>query len=271
MKVGWLVYSVVTTLLIITCRGKVEEGTVQKATEESSDGLDETKADAPWRSPYMAIELSSVGAVRGTVRLTGAAPELDVVLVSKDQDVCGPHVPNPSLRLGPGGAVENAVVSLVGITRGKELRPLGRVSELEIVKCMAVPHIQIVPAGSMLEIYNSDPLLHDVYAYAGKTDLLFSVALPVQHFRAQQKLEREGIIHITCQAGHPWMSGYIVVQEHPYYALTSPRGTYSIADVPPGSYRLRVWHELLGQKEAPLTVEVGATATVDFELEAPGK
>jgi hypothetical protein len=39
------------------------------------------------------------------------------------------------------------------------------------------------------------------------------------------------------------MSGYVIVADHPYYALSGPDGKYALTDVPPGSYRLKMWHE----------------------------
>jgi hypothetical protein len=254
--------SIVAILLITGCGGgdhvKEPAGQASAPAEQKGGG-----GDSP---PYEVVELSSVGAVRGTVRLVGDAPKLSPITVSKDEDVCGPRMPDISLQLGTGAAVEGAVVSLVGVSRGKAVRPLNGPAELELIKCNAVPRVQIVPVGTILEIVNSDPILHDLYGSIGPREDLFHVALPVQLFRARVNLDRAGLVHVTCGAGHPWMSAHIVVHEHPYAALTNARGTYAISDIPPGSHVLRVWHELLGQMESPVTIEAGTTATLDFEL-----
>jgi hypothetical protein len=248
--------------LIAACGGGQEE---VKPNPESSAEIELGETQEP---PYEAVRLTSAGALRGTVRLAGEAPEPRKIPVAKDQEVCGLEVPDSSISLGPGAAVENAVVSLVGISRGKALPELGRSGELEIIKCMAVPRVQLVPVGSTLEIVNSDPLLHDIYAYLNGTEELFHRALPLQQFRVQEVLARPGVVHLWCGAGHPWMRAYVVVQEHPYFALTDPRGAYALSDIPPGPYRLRIWHERLGQKESTVTVEEAVTVTMDFELEA---
>ncbi len=65
------------------------------------------------------------------------------------------------------------------------------------------------------------------------------------------------------------MSGYIVFQDQPYYALTTPDGTYFIEDIPAGEYRLRIWHEWLRESEVPVLIEAGTTTTVELELTAP--
>lgn len=52
-----------------------------------------------------------------------------------------------------------------------------------------------------------------------------------------------GIYSTACDAGHPWMSAYVVVAEHPYYALSAANGRYALENVPPGTYRIKMWHE----------------------------
>jgi hypothetical protein len=59
------------------------------------------------------------------------------------------------------------------------------------------------------------------------------------------------------------MSAFIAVTDHPYHAVTDAYGAYDIRDLPPGTYKLRVWHEALGTKEQPLAVAAGESATVD--------
>jgi hypothetical protein len=55
--------------------------------------------------------------------------------------------------------------------------------------------------------------------------------------------------------------------DNPYFAVTDENGNFTIADVPPGSYTLAVWHERLGEKSQPVTVAAGANKA-DFSLAA---
>jgi hypothetical protein len=41
------------------------------------------------------------------------------------------------------------------------------------------------------------------------------------------------------------MSCVVLVLQNPYFAVTSERGVYTIRDVPPGTYKLKAWHERL--------------------------
>ncbi|MFQ5842771.1 MAG: carboxypeptidase regulatory-like domain-containing protein, partial [Thermodesulfobacteriota bacterium] len=79
-----------------------------------------------------------------------------------------------------------------------------------------------------------------------------------------------GIVKVRCEV-HPWMSAFVVVTEHPYHGVTDIFGEYEIRDVPPGTYRLKVWHEILGTREKQIDVKSGKVTRVDFVLSSsPG-
>ena len=82
---------------------------------------------------------------------------------------------------------------------------------------------------------------------------------------SRKPLVSPGIVKILCEV-HPWMTAYIVVTEHPYHAVTDVFGEYEIRDVPPGTYRLKVWHESLGTEEKQVEVKGGTISKADFSL-----
>jgi len=73
------------------------------------------------------------------------------------------------------------------------------------------------------------------------------------------------VIRIGCDL-HPWMSSYILIKKHPYYALTDSKGSFQLTDVPPGKYELGVWHETLGKKNLKVTVKPNEATAVAFEM-----
>jgi hypothetical protein len=207
----------------------------------------------------------TTGSVSGTVRLAGTAPARPPMPVFKNHEVCGDGVVDDRLVIGPAGGVRYAVVTIEGVRNGRTPeRDLTLV--LDNRGCRFDPHVQTAEVGQWLDLRNSDPVLHNADARLGP-DTLFNVALtPGREVR--KPLARAGLVAITCDVRHTWMSAFVAVADHPYHTVTDAYGAYEIRDVPPGTYTIRVWHETLGTREQPLTVTAGATATADVTYAA---
>ncbi len=219
------------------------------------------------QSPYQEIEVKDGGTIHGIVRLRGDASEIENFEITKNADYCGNDKPSPRLVVGESNGVQNTVVSIEGITQGKKIdRDITHV--LDQRDCEYAPHVLILPLGEPLEILNSDPILHNVHGYTlrERRRSIFNIAQPVQGQRVLIRAKRfrsPGLVLTTCDAGHAWMSGYIVVAEHPYYTLTDANGAFILDNVPPGSYRLRTWHE--GVSVIETEVEHGKPKKYHFE------
>jgi hypothetical protein len=89
---------------------------------------------------------------------------------------------------------------------------------------------------------------HDNVKAADKAGC-FNVLLPSGGtHRVEQLLPEHKVPDHFSDTIHPWISGYVRVFEHPYFAITDEFGTFQIKDVPAGSWRLVVWHERIGYK-----------------------
>jgi hypothetical protein len=192
-------------------------------------------------SGYQVIEVTEKGTLKGTVKWVGDIPKLPEFPIAKDNDTCGKTKANQRLLVdGASKGVANSVIYLEGINKGADLIPKDGV--LDQKACEYVPHVQIVPKGSNLKSLNSDPILHNVHTYLGE-ESVFNLAMPMQGQEFPKPLKKAGVMSAKCDAGHTWMSGYVVVAEHPYYALTNEKGEYTIENIPPGKYTVKFWHE----------------------------
>ena len=72
------------------------------------------------------------------------------------------------------------------------------------------------------------------------------------------------MIIVKCDV-HGWMQAFIRVDAHPFHAVTDVNGYFRIADVPPGTYRLEIWHEKLGPQEETIRIEATETQTIQVE------
>jgi plastocyanin len=211
---------------------------------------------------YEEIAVSNGGSIKGKVKLEGKAPKLPPLDITKFKEVCQ-NVPNETLVLGPGQGIRYAVVTLEGIAKGQAVER-EVVHELDNVKCRFLPHVVAASVGQFLLFKNSDPILHTAHAFFQNGQPQFNVGL--YPGRASRKpLLNAGIVKILCEV-HPWMSAYVVVTEHPYHAVSDMYGDYEIRDVPPGVYKLKVWHESLGVQETKVEVKSGAVTPMDFNL-----
>jgi len=157
----------------------------------------------------------------------------------------------------------NAVVYIDRI-EGKVFKPPTEPARIDQINKEFVPHVLPILKGRGVTFLNSDALLHSVHCYRGHTSL-FNQAMPAGAKPITKIFTEPGEIAVLC-AVHPEMAAYIIVLETPYAAVTTADGHYEIADVPPGSYTLKTWHEKLKPVSRTLTIQGEQTVTVDLEL-----
>lgn len=205
--------------------------------------------------------------VRGQITLRGQTPAAERMVVQRDSAFCGEAVTNESLLVDRrSNGIAGVVVSLEGVMVGKPL-PEDRRLALENRACRFFPHVKAVQAGSQLEISNADPVLHNTHIR--KSDATFlNVALPPGGKTIRKPLAEPGRLDVRCDA-HRFMQATIHVFAHPYFTVTDQTGKFELTEVPPGTYRLRVWHETLGMRERTVTVHAQGQAIANMELEAP--
>jgi hypothetical protein len=228
---------------------------------------------------YEEIAVPDSGVLSGVVRFAGTPPRLPALAVNKNRDVCGESKPSEALVVGADRGVKGSVVMIEGITRGK--RPAADVV-IDNAKCVFVPHVAATMAGGRAKVRNSDPILHNTHGFLGKPTI-FNVALPnrEQVVDITRRLTRTGPVRVLCDA-HPHMMAWLYVHDSPYVTTTDERGAYRIDGIPPGTYKVTMWHQGFRPKGADkdgrplfedpitvsreLTIAPRATATLDFEL-----
>src|SRR5437867_5996112 len=208
---------------------------------------------------------ASGGSIKGTVVLKGATPELRKLAVTIDQYVCGKEKSPEDLLVSPQGRIRNAVVWLDKAPAGSAGEALPSTTTMDQKDCSFAPRVVIVPAGGRIDFLNSDRLLHNLHS-TPSANPPFNRTQPKGRTIAISFSHPE-IIRVTCDL-HSWMRGWVVVAEHPFYALTDPEGQFTLRGLAPGRYTVRVWQERLGtsskdivvgdQDPTPITLEMAA-------------
>jgi hypothetical protein len=213
---------------------------------------------------YEAVTVSDGGTIKGKVTFSGAPPAKKKIIPTKDKEACGTGVREvDQITVGPDKGVQTALVYLKKVDKGKAWEKPARPPAIDNVKCDFAPHVQVMPAGD-IEIVNSDPVLHNTHGFLDKLTV-FNVALPNQGQKIAKPLKRSGLVRVECDA-HGWMLGWILVADNPYYAVSGKDGSFTIGNVPPGSYTLVAWQEYTGAVEIPVTVKAKEDASVTVEL-----
>lgn len=201
------------------------------------------------------------GTLKGRILFEGASPPVEKIEVKSDTPVCGTHQEVPKIILGADRGIANVVVKIIGATEKAEPKK----GHLDQVNCQFVPHIQVLPTGSTLVITSSDSVLHNAHAFYEDGSTAFNIAVPIVGMEINKKMTKPGILKLRCDAGHTWMSGYIVVVDEPYYAETDADGNFTIDGIPPGQYDLEIWQEWSGKSKHAVEIKDGVNKA-DFTL-----
>ena len=193
---------------------------------------------------------ASAGSIKGTVQFIGGVVEQKRLAVTIDQYVCGKDKDLETLVISAQKGIRNAVVWIDAPSAAKVEIPVTPV-QVDQQQCVFTPRIVLVPVSHTVEFLNSDRLLHNIHTQSRDN---------ARYNRTQPKgrtipltFSKPEIVEVICDL-HPWMRAWVVVIEHPFYAVTNANGEFLVRNAPPGSYKLHVWHETLGTTTKDVTV-----------------
>ena len=155
----------------------------------------------------------------------------------------------------------NAVVYIDAIP-GKTFPAPTEHLKMDQANLLFQPKVLPVLAGTTVDFLNSDAVLHNVFSPDACAEKFNLGTWPKGETRSYT-FKKECVATLLCKV-HPEMEGFVIAVPTPYYAVTKADGTYRIADLPDGSYTVKVWHPKLKPTQKPMTV-AGATAS-DFEI-----
>jgi hypothetical protein len=181
-----------------------------------------------------SVSAAGEGKITGGVKLTGTAPHLRGIDMSKDPYCSKLHESNPA-------KMENVVVGSGG---GLAVNQKFKVTTQDQTT------------------HNIHPLPSPGSGNIGWNKSQPPGAPPIETTWAHPEVA----ITVKCNI-HPWMHGWHVVVQGPY-AVTDDSGNYTINNVPPGNYTVSAWQEEYGTQTAKVTVAAGKLGTADFTFKA---
>ncbi len=252
----------------------------------------------PGALAYQEVPVVDGGVLKGKVTLKGGkpVPRGFNLVTFPDPVYCGRISNGHGFRLlkeftvAEDHGVKDVVVMLTGIEKGKPF-PF-QPPQIEARDCRFLPFVNVVRDNNKVSIVNMDPVMHDIQAYETSElgpRVLFNVPLPMnQHhpkeagMNAQYHRHLSGepmvqTIHMTkgrrifvMQCGfHAYMESWGLAVDNPYYALTDESGQFTISDIPPGTYKLVVWHpQERSVVEQEVTIPAKGVVAANFEIQS---
>src|ERR1700690_2820121 len=219
------------------------------------------------------VSAAAEGKITGTVKLDGAAPHMKGIDMSKDPFCVKQHENSPAhlenVIVGPGGGLQNVVLYISEGLSGTESSQLpAQEPVFDQKNCMYTPHVLAMDVNQKFKVTTSDQTTHNIHPLPNPMtgNIPWNQSQPPGAAPVEKSWKSEEVIPVQCNI-HPWMHGYFVVVKGPY-ATTKEDGTYTIENVPPGSYTVTAWQETYGKQTQKVTVAEGNPATADFTFKA---
>lgn len=260
----WLVMVIVLSLLALA--------SACSKSENADSGANNSSTAAPKTVPK-----GGEGTVTGAIAYTGTPPTPKKIDTSADP-VCGQKDPNLVTEdtLVKDGKLANAFVYIKDgtLADGSKIGDYNFPVPTEAVTldqngCHYRPHILGVQAKQKIKITNSDPTQHNIHP-TPKVNQEWNKTQPNGAAPIEASFDRaEVLVPVKCNQ-HPWMKAYVGVVKHPFYAISAEDGSFTLKNVPPGTYTVAAWHEKGGpngtEKTMQVTVPASGSAKADFSF-----
>jgi len=246
---------------------------------------------------YQEAQVVDGATLKGTVTFKGGkpVPRGFNLVTFPDPVYCGRISNGHGFRLlkeftvGEDRGLKDVLVLIMGVEKGKPFR--FKSPRIEAIDCRFNPFVTIVRDQDKVEIVNMDPVMHDIQAYETSNlgpRVLFNVPLPMNpHHPKEAALDAlyhkhmvgepsVQTIHLTkgrrifvMQCGfHAYMESWAMAVDNPYYASTDQAGRFEIPDIPPGTYKVVIWHpQARSVIEQEVVIPAKGAVTANFEIQ----
>lgn len=256
-----LVVTIGVPLFVFACGGGERGSSGETPGQDAAAGQDAPSPGGDAGGP------TGSASIKGTVKLTGQAPQNPTIDMGEEPQ-CREHYSSPPrdpvvVVSGDGGLANVFVYVKAGLPQGARYTAPTSAVVLDQEGCLYHPRVFGVVTGQKIEIQNSDPLLHNIKSRP-TANRPFNISQPTSGMKTERTFSSsEVMVPFECNV-HGWMKAYAGVLPHPFFATTGDDGSFTIGNLPAGTYTVEIWHEKFGTKTAEVVVAESETKTADF-------
>jgi len=216
------------------------------------------------------VDPATAGSIHVDVRYQGVPPVLKKIEMGSASQCAAAHpepVTDESVVVSD-GRLANAVVWIKTGLDHWVFAPPTQPLVIDQKACLYHPHVAAAMVGQPVQFNNGDQDPHNVHGQPRVVSGWNFIMSKQGSTRTLTFDKPEVGIPLGCDI-HPWMRAYLSLLANPYFAVTSPDGSVTLAQVPPGDYVVAAWQEKLGTQEQHVTVPPHGAANAEFVFTAP--
>ena len=255
--------AILAVLLTVTHSALTSSASTGESEAASSTGPLAPSEPSSTGGPKQVANESTVGTLKGTVRLEGTPPPpKQLNLGTCTTDAKGPVYADTVLAKE--GKLQNAFVWVKkGLESYKGPAAPSEPVVMDQKGCIYHPHVIGARVGQKVIFLNSDPVLHNVRSVADD-NAPFNEMMPTKDTRLTKTFDKQEVmVRAKCDV-HPWMAAFVGVVPHPFFAVSSDAGEITMQNIPEGDYELEAWHEVFGRQTQKVKIEARKSAQVAF-------
>jgi plastocyanin len=208
------------------------------------------------------VDPATAGRVTGKISLQGVAPTPKPV-PTKTDPYCPATIVTEDVVVGPDRGLQNVFVYVKDGLGNLKFPVPAKSVVLGQEGCRYIPHVMGIQVGQTLDIVNSDDTLHNIHAIPVSNGE-FNKPQEFKGFRNKHVFNTaEVLVPFKCDV-HKWMSAYVGVLDHPFFAVSGKDGSFTLEGLPPGTYTIEAVHEKYGRQTQQVTVAAKGSQDVSF-------
>lgn len=192
------------------------------------------------------------GTFKGKFVYGGDPPKPAAVAVTADKAFCGKHaLVNEGVVVGKDGGLANVVIFLY-LKRGDTVKVdpaydalKDEKVHLDNMSCRFEPHVALLWTEQKIVLGNKDAVGHNTKIDCLSNNPMNPLLPPSGELEAQFSEAERLPVQVGCNI-HPWMRGWLVIRDNPYFAVTDEEGNFEIKNIPAGDWQFQIWHEKVG-------------------------